>query len=267
MKTLQAEILYSAIKTALEAGKIIMDFYAQNISATYKADQSPVTQADITAGKFINEALMPLGFPIINEETQIPNYETRKHFTKFWLIDPLDGTKEFLKRNGEFSVNIALIDLNLPVLGIIYLPAKQLLYFAEESIGSYKFDMSQSFFSSTLEELIAISQKLPLPNNRTTPRIIGSRSSEKKETAKQVDLLKQLHPNAEVLYLGSSLKFCLLAEGSADYYPRFSPCMEWDTAAGHAIAKFAGKTVFDVSTKNELLYNKKSLENPNFIVS
>ncbi|HAN77974.1 MAG TPA: 3'(2'),5'-bisphosphate nucleotidase [Bacteroidales bacterium] len=267
MKTMLPEILYTAIKTALDAGKTIMYFYAQNISASYKADQSPVTEADITAGKLINEALMPLGFPIINEETEIPDYETRRHFTNYWLIDPLDGTKEFLKRNGEFSVNIAFIDINLPILGVIYLPAKQLLYFAEESIGSYKLDLSQSVFPSTLEELLAISQKLPLPTERTVPRIIGSRSSEKKETARQVDLLKQLHPNAEVLYLGSSLKFCLLAEGSADYYPRFSPCMEWDTAAGHAIAKYAGKTVFDVSTKNELLYNKQSLESPNFIVS
>ena len=188
-------------------------------------------------------------------------YSERKDWEYSWLVDPLDGTKEFIKRNGEFTVNIALIHNGSPIMGVIYVPFKEDLYFALEGIGSYK----KSSFSETIEnidDLISKSISLPMVTERDSYVVVGSRSHMSKETEEFFNQKRQQHGNVEVMAVGSSLKLCMVAEGKADAYPRYAPTMEWDTGAGDAICRMAGFKVLQYNSENPLEYNKEDLLNP-----
>jgi 3'(2'), 5'-bisphosphate nucleotidase len=198
------------------------------------------------------------------EGVKIP-FAERENWEYSWLVDPLDGTKEFVKRNGEFTVNIALIHNGTPVMGVIYVPVKEELYFALEGLGAYK--ISRNSVIDNLDQLIATSNKLPINYNRNNYVIVGSRSHMSVETEQFFDRKKKEHGNVEVMAVGSSLKLCMVAEGKADAYPRYAPTMEWDTGAGHAIVKMAGFSVTQYNTEKEVVYNKEDLLNPWFLVN
>ncbi|MCP4255461.1 MAG: 3'(2'),5'-bisphosphate nucleotidase CysQ, partial [Candidatus Scalindua sp.] len=240
-----------------------------------KDDKSPLTLADKKSNEIIEKVLEQTvtvnnsTVPILSEEGKEISYEERRKWEYFWLVDPLDGTKEFIKRNGEFTVNIALIHKHKPVLGIIYIPVKNIFYFAAINIGTYKLDNSEIVTDDlSIEELIDKSQKLPLDSNdKSSLTVIGSRSHTSEEFSEFVKRLNEKHGNVEFISSGSSLKLCLVAEGIADVYPRFGPTMEWDTAAGQAIVEQANGTVMDTKTNEPLEYNKSNLLNPYFIVS
>jgi 3'(2'), 5'-bisphosphate nucleotidase len=207
--------------------------------------------------------------PILSEEGRGIPFDERKEWEYFWLVDPLDGTKEFVKRNGEFTVNIALIRKQKPVLGIIYIPVKDIFYFAAVNLGTYKLENSESLADDlSINELLDKSQRLPLTNNnKSSFTVIGSRSHASTESSEFVKLLNEKYGEVEFISSGSSLKLCLVAEGRADVYPRFGPTMEWDTAAGQAIVEQANGKVIDIKTREPLRYNKEDLLNPFFIVS
>lgn len=259
------EHLFLAIKAAIEAGQAIMDVYAKDINVDFKDDQSPLTEADRESDRIIHSVLK-YTFPIISEESKALPFEQRKTWDKFWLVDPLDGTKEFIKRNGEFTVNIALIENNLPVLGVVFLPVTSELYFGSNQTGSYHCILPDLNGIEDVDAIINISKDLKnivLPDVYT---IVASRSHMSPETENFIQKCKEKHSNVKLISKGSSIKLCLVAEGKANVYPRLAPTMEWDTAAAHAVAKFAGCDVLNFYTKNELTYNKENLLNPYFIV-
>lgn len=247
-------------KLAVAAGEEIMKFYERDLEIIAKDDDSPLTMADLASNKIILSGLKASGVPIISEENKYAPYEERSSWRRFWLVDPLDGTKEFLKKNGEFTVNIALCEMGFPVIGIIYLPVTRELYYGNsESKIAYK----EIYAGETVTE----HWQLPLAQgSREEARVIGSRSHGSAETENFIDQLHKIYRQVHCLTAGSSLKFCRVAEGNADYYPRFGPTMEWDTAAGHAICAAMGYEVIDAGSGLPLRYNKKSLRNPNFIV-
>ena len=249
-------LLLQVCNIALNAGEEILKYYIEDIEVTHKDDSSPLTKADLASNKIIMNALRKLDrtIPILSEESLV-EWNERKNWTKYWLVDPLDGTKEFIKKNGEFTVNIALIENNKPILGVIYAPVKSDLYFAQKKYGSYKINSSSQLID--LKE----SQKLFVSNQSNITRIIGSRSHSNQSFHSWVN---QNFPNTEIVQSGSSLKFCLIAEGTADIYPRFGPTSEWDIAAGHIIVDEAGGRV-NTFQNNEINYNlKEDLLNPQF---
>jgi len=247
------ELLELAKEASIAGGKEILKIYNSKIKVEYKEDNSPLTIADKNANKIIEKYLKKTGIPILSEEGKQADFNERKKWHKLWIVDPLDGTKEFIKRNGEFTVNIALIKDGTPILGVIYVPVTNVLYYGYKN-GSFKIKD---------EKII----KLPISTNNIKYVAVGSRSHKSKETNDFFDLLKLKYGEIDVVSMGSSLKICLVAEGIANVYPRFAPTMEWDTAAGHAIAKFAGKKFIDYSTKKEMKYNREKLLNSWFIVS
>ena len=237
---------------AKEAGGGILAVYnGGDIAVTLKDDRSPLTLADQISHEIITKGLTVLnpGIPVISEEGKDIFYEVRKNWEYYWCVDPLDGTKEFIKRNGEFTVNIALIHKNTPILGIIYVPVTGELYYGGEGIGSWKES--------------AAGEPRELHANKKTKNwiAVGSRSH---SSAEEITLLKQ-YPIAETVSVGSSIKFCLIAEGKADIYYRHGPTMEWDTAAGQAIATYSGAVMYN-SAGEPFLYNKRSLLNSGFLV-
>lgn len=278
--------LIAAILAAKEAGDAILEVYNSNFSVEKKEDNSPLTIADKRSHEIIAKHISQLTdqkayitHHILSEEGKDIPYEERKNWEYFWLVDPLDGTKEFIKRNGEFTVNIALIHNNRPVLGVVYAPVLNAFYFAGEEIGAYKLLNSGNIMSSlrldimndqSLEILKKASQKLPVTktNSKDSPSItiVASRSHLSKETEDYINAIKQEYGEMELVTIGSSLKFCLIAEGKADVYPRFGPTMEWDTAAGQAIVEGAGGKVMKFQTDMSLSYNKENLLNPWFII-
>jgi 3'(2'), 5'-bisphosphate nucleotidase len=260
--------LIKAINAAVEAGNVILDIYSNpnaDFSVERKSDNSPLTIADKKSHIIIEERLYDTGIPILSEEGRNIEYEERKEWSQFWLIDPLDGTKEFIKRNGEFTVNIALIENNTPVMGIIYVPVSNELYFSLKDLGSYYIKGVKNI-DNELDSLLKSSVKLPIANRERRFTVVASRSHMNSETEEFINRLKEKHSEIDFISRGSSLKICMVASGEADIYPRFAPTMEWDTAAGHAIAKYAGKKAFKADGSGELLYNKESLLNPYFIV-
>ena len=251
------EELLKISNISVEAGRVILDFYNKNLNITFKADESPLTQADLASHKLITDSIKKItpNIPILSEEEFI-EWDLRKKWKKYWLIDPLDGTKEFIKKNGEFTVNIALIEYNRPILGVIYAPASNELYFAKKNFGSYKILTSKQL--NTLDNAKKISIKI---NKTNKVKIIGSRSHSNPILQKWVS--KNFN-DFQILQKGSSLKFCLIAEGFADIYPRFGPTSEWDIAAGHIILEEAGGKLKSIDNK-EILYNEKEdILNPNF---
>ncbi len=260
-------IINTALKAAIQAGEEIIKIYNDpnsDFSVEKKADNSPLTIADKASHKVIEAALINTGIPILSEEGKTIDYAERKSWETFWLIDPLDGTKEFIKKNGEFTVNIALVTKGKPVMGIIYVPVSRTLYFGSEEEGAWK--MEQADQACRLETLKNKGQKLPAPSATATFKIVGSRSHMSAETEAYIKQLKKAHSHIEIVSKGSSLKICMVAEGVANEYPRFGPTMEWDTAAGHAIANAAGKKLWLTDLSGELQYNKENLLNPYFIV-
>lgn len=263
-----ATLLERAIRAAWKAGEAIMQVYARPFKVSYKEDASPVTMADREASKIIVRELEPTAIPVISEEEEIPPYAERKHFTKLWLVDPLDGTKEFVKKNGEFSVNIGLIDNAYPVMGVVYMPFLKELYFAAPGLGSFKVGhellMHLEESKISLQALLKGAKRLPLqrPHRYT---VVASRSHLSKETYAHLQNLKYQKGDTDIVYSGSSVKMCWVAEGKAHQYPRFGRTMEWDTAAGQAIVEHAGGRFLNLATGARLNYNKASLENPDFI--
>lgn len=262
------ELLIKAIEAAFKSGKEILQIYNTDFEVEQKADKSPLTKADKKAHLKIIEILADTNLPFLSEEGKNIDFAERKNWDRFWMIDPLDGTKEFIKRNGEFTVNIALVEYDKPVLGVIYVPVKDEMYFGGTEIGSFKLTtFSESYHNhASLSELVRFSQKLPFAENTEYCKVVASRSHLSKETEEFIDLQQVEYANVETISVGSSLKFCLVAEGLANVYPRFAPTMEWDTAAGQAIAESAGCSVFQNESSVSLKYNKENLLNPWFIV-
>lgn len=235
-----------------KAGKAILEVYATDFDVQKKKDRSPVTEADTRSHLIISRTLQATypKIPVLSEEGKETDYSERKNWPKFWLVDPLDGTKEFVKRNGEFTVNIALIERGRPIWGTIYIPVTDLLFVADIEHGAWRID-------NGLRDKIRVA---PPPSGKT--RIVKSRS----HPSPQLEMFLALLPEHEVITRGSALKFCDVAAGDADFYPRFGPTWEWDTAAGQAIVEAAGGVVVDFAG-SPLSYNKPSLLNGPFLVS
>jgi len=240
-------VLDSVIDLVKMAGQAIMKIYTSDFNVHYKSDSSPVTAADYQSNKVLCNGLkLILDIPILSEENKVIPYEIRKKWKYYWCIDPIDGTKEFINKNNEFTVNVALIYENTPVLGVVYAPALDLLYYAQKDKGAYKNDV-----------------KLPIKRKDNKLVIVVSRSHLSPETKNFLDSI-QTNKEKQLVRMGSSLKLCLVAEGAADIYPRLSPTMEWDTAASHIVVLEANKQVLEYGTDKVLTYNKKQLLNSYF---
>lgn len=258
------DLIELSVKAAIEAGKKILEVYAKDFAFETKADNSPLTEADKQSHEAIDAILSSSNIPALSEEAKQLPYEERKDWKKFWLIDPLDGTKEFIKKNGEFTVNIALIENGTPVMGVVYIPVTGKLYFGSEEEGSYSITVTDNGMS--VAEIIESAVRMPNCPTPSTYTIVASRSHNTKETEDFIAERKQVYNDIDLISSGSSIKLCLVAEGKAHVYPRLAPTMEWDTGAGHAVAKFAGCKVYNYQTGNELEYNKENLLNPWFVV-
>ena len=254
---LSKENLLKIVNISVDAGEVILNYYNENVDVIYKDDESPLTKADLASHKIITDSIKKITpeIPILSEEEFI-DWKIRKKWKKYWLIDPLDGTKEFIKKNDEFTVNIALIENNRPILGVIYTPALNELFYSIKNFGSYKILTKKKLNTLKEAKRISINKK---KSNKI--KIVGSRSHSNPILDKWVN--KNFN-EFDILQKGSSLKFCLIAEGSADIYPRFGPTSEWDIAAGHIILEEAGGKLKSIDNK-EILYNEKeNILNPEF---
>ncbi|MBH0058119.1 3'(2'),5'-bisphosphate nucleotidase CysQ [Pseudoalteromonas sp. SWXJZ94C] len=250
----QTELLEETLILARKAGQAIMGIYEKDFNVEYKADESPVTDADLAAHKIIIAGLHQLtpDIPVLSEESADISWDVRQTWKSYWLVDPIDGTKEFIKKNGEFTVNIALIENGIPILAVVDAPALGVSYIAAEAIGAFK---------DKGDERIEL--KVTTKPNKGLIRVVGSRSHPSPDLAEFV----KRFDDVEMVSKGSSLKLCLVAEGSADIYPRLGPTCEWDTGAGHAIAEIAGAKVTQLDG-SPLIYNTKDeYLNPYFVVS
>lgn len=251
------------ILTALLAGKEIMEVYSNDILVAEKEDKSPLTEADARAHRIIASALAKTGLPILSEEGKTIPFEERKSWKQFWMVDPLDGTKEFIKRNGEFTVNIALIEGGRPVWGVVYAPALKTLFWGGETTASM---MAENVDTEANWEWVMEKAQVISTKHMDQPyKVVGSRSHASPETEAFVEELKTKHGELAFVSMGSSLKICLVAAGKAQIYPRFAPTMEWDTAAGHAVLVGAGGAMRKHNELTPLAYNKENLLNPWFI--
>lgn len=259
-------MLIAAVRAAIEAGNAIMDVYSNpnaDFQIELKADNTPLTIADRRANELITKALSATPFPVLSEEGKLTPYEERRQWKALWIVDPLDGTKEFIKKNGEFTVNIAFVVNGNPVLGVIYVPASGVLYFADTRVGAFK--IARVTGADSWPHLLAQAVRLPFPEPHDGYVVVASRSHLSPETEQYIRGIQRSRDNVSTVAKGSSLKLCLIAEGVADVYPRFSPTMEWDIAAGHAIVRAAGKNVYRMDNHKPLVYNKENLVNPWFI--
>jgi 3'(2'), 5'-bisphosphate nucleotidase len=257
-----------AITAALAASEKILEVYkSDDFDVSLKDDNSPLTKADLASQEIITQILESRapGIPVLGEEGKEIPFADREKWNRFWLVDPLDGTKEFVKRNGEFTVNIALVENATPVVGVLYAPVKDTIYFAASGLGSFK---AEKAAITGLPGLRETAERLPAVTDRQTPpvKVVASRSHFSPETAAYVERIKSKYGDVELVSAGSALKICLIAEGTADVYPRFGLTMEWDVGAGQVIAEEAGCTLVNADTGEKLGYNKKNLLNPYFIV-
>lgn len=269
-------LLFTAITSALAAGQAILEVYEESdMGVEKKADNSPLTRADRRSHEIIKAALDRFAIPQLSEEGRDIPYTERSAWSRMWIVDPLDGTKEFIKRNGEFTVNIALAESGIPTMGVIYVPVADTLYFADQDRGAYKCDQCAALRNGgaldngvgTLDRLALVSVRMPVPQSSERPfTIMGSRSHATPELQAYVDEMRQKYDQVDFISAGSSLKICHVAEGRADVYPRLGPTMEWDTAAGQAIATASGARVVRHDNGQPLTYNKTNLLNPWFIV-
>jgi 3'(2'), 5'-bisphosphate nucleotidase len=247
------DLVEPIVALARQAGDAILEVYATDFDVQAKDDESPLTQADLASHNVIDQGLRALtpDIPIISEESGLPEFEVRRQWTRYWLIDPLDGTKEFVKRNGEFTVNIALIDDGKPVLGVVHVPVQEKTYTGCEGDGS------AIRIGDAQPEAISVAARTASP-----VRVVGSRS----HRGSSLDDFFARVGEVEMLPMGSSLKFCVVAEGGADIYPRLGLTSEWDTAAAQAVVEQAGGAVLELDGK-ELRYNAKAdILNPYFLV-
>lgn len=265
-------------RVALKAGKEIMNIYSRDFQIEYKDDKSPLSEADIKSNEIIYEELGKLypDIPIISEESREVAFETRKSWEYYWCVDPIDGTKEFIKKNGEFTVNIALIHKDTPLLGVVYAPAINKLYYAKKGFGAYLVVLDDNYG-------VLSRDRLPLLSSHNLSKkltVVASKSHMSDETEKFIDSLALSTQELSLTSKGSSLKLCMVAAGEADIYPRLAPTMEWDTAAAHAIALEAGKKVYiydetlqakeylqTTARLQPIVYNKENLLNPYFVVA
>ena len=277
-------MLKTAVKAAIDAGEAILEIYAQDFEIEYKSDESPLTSADKASHKIIVEALETTPYPVLSEESAEISYDTRRNWTTYWLVDPIDGTKEFIKKNGEFTVNIALVENGVPTMGVVYVPVEGALYVGTKQ-GAFKAVKGDHFegVSDLVDKLATPEQFEPIkvsgkPEGKL--KVVASKSHCNDETRDFIAALEAEYGEAELVSRGSSLKLCMVAEGRADIYPRIAPTMEWDTAAAHAVVTAAGGRVFkydaeisatdyrkDNSKGVDLPYNKADLLNTYFVVS
>ncbi len=249
-----------AIATAREAGAAILKIYERDFKIETKADSSPLTEADLAAHEIIVERLESEypEIPVLSEESgDSAAYDIRKTWPRYWLVDPLDGTKEFIKRNGQFTVNIALIESNRPVAGVVYAPVKEWMYAGSVGAGAFKIEGSGD----------PVELQCPQIPVSGTLRVVGSLSHSSPEMESFIQDQQKKYDDVEFIAMGSSLKICLVAEGAADIYPRFGPTMEWDTAAAHAVIRAAGGSLTAHDSGEELPYNKENLLNGWFVAS
>lgn len=246
-------MIKKVIEIAVEAGEKILEIYeGSDFEVEYKNDDSPLTIADKRAHEIIEQGLQAISdYPILSEEGAKIEYGERKAWEHFWMVDPLDGTKEFVKRNGEFTVNIALIYQGRPILGVVFAPVLGEVYYAQKDKGAY-----------LLKE--DTHHKLPMMKSEGY-RVVASKSHLNEETKSFIETLGK--ERVELTSIGSSLKFCLVAKGEADIYPRVAPTMEWDTAAADIVVVEAGGSVVEFYSRETLQYNKENLLNPYFIAS
>jgi 3'(2'), 5'-bisphosphate nucleotidase len=271
------DLLLTAINAALEAGDAIGQVYRRDFAVASKQDQSPLTQADCDSHEIILRHLSPTGIPVLSEEGRDIPYGERAGWVQLWIVDPLDGTKEFIKRNGEFTVNIALVAAGSPLLGVVLAPEMDRLYFGARELGAWRASTADvgcllkesrdSTKGHLWEGLMGVSRKLPLPDLKPEIyTIVGSRSHATPELAAFIAAKRAEYPRVEFISAGSSLKICLVAEGAADIYPRLGPTMEWDTAAGQGVVEAAGGRLIDADSRQPLRYNRQDLLNPWFYV-
>jgi 3'(2'), 5'-bisphosphate nucleotidase len=252
-------IYQKAIIASIEASKVIMEYYEKGFQSNYKKDGSPVTEADIASSTLISELLSQTNIPILGEETVHQDFEERKNWELNWCIDPLDGTKEFIKRNGQFAVNIALIENNKSIFGVIASPTEKKIIFGGKNIGVYISDFQ---FIENQDKWIKLDSK----ENFNSPLVmVTSHSPHSGASIEFIENLKINHPEIDFLKKGSALKFFDLALGFADIYPRFAPTMEWDIAAGQAILEELGGSINSIIDGKTLTYNKENLFNPHFV--
>lgn len=266
----------AAIQAAFTGGSAILKVYAGPFAVELKADHSPLTLADRNAHIAIERSLSHTGLPVLSEEGAPVPMSDRQGWERYWLVDPLDGTKEFVKRNGEFTVNIALMQRDDgpsgplgsagPIAGVIYAPVMDLLYFAWQGGGAYRLQGAATHSGIAAYERVAMSTRLPAAEPRAAYTVLVSRSHRSPETDAFMHHAEQEHGALAFSFMGSALKFGLMAEGAADAYPRYAPTMEWDTAAGQIICTEAGKQLIDVTTNAPMRYNKSELVNNWFIV-
>ncbi len=250
----------SVREIALEAGRKIIEIYNRDFSVALKSDQSPLTEADLAAHHIIVDRLSSVypEIPILSEESaKQVNYEVRKMWDCYWLVDPLDGTREFINRNGQFTVNIAYMDKRCPIAGVVYAPATKQMFWGSATGGAFKAGQNS-------ESIPLTRGQLPFTGRL---RVVGSNSHLSQETRDYLDVLRTRYDKLEFVAMGSSLKICLVADGRADLYPRLGPTMEWDTAAAHAVLNAAGGNLYGYETRKQLQYNKENLLNGWFIAA
>jgi len=268
---LNQEDIIKVAQISIDAGEAILEVYnSANFGIEIKKDNSPLTIADSKSNEVIIDGLRKLeidgkDLPLLSEEGKNIGYEDRKNWGKYWLIDPLDGTKEFIKKNGEFTVNIALIENCKPIAGFVYIPVTDILFFGIKKQGSFKLTEASGKVNFNIfdnSEKLSVNSNLP-----ETINVVASRSHLTDETEDFISALEKKFKKVSTVSSGSSIKLCMVADGNAHVYPRFAPTMEWDTAAAHAVCKYAGVRVIDYKTRNELKYNKSNLLNNWFLVS
>jgi 3'(2'), 5'-bisphosphate nucleotidase len=254
-------LLQFVLKASIEAGKVCMKYYNGNYLTSFKQDKSPLTEADLESSKIISTILSETKLQRLSEEEKIEDYSIRQSWEKFWLIDPLDGTKEFISKNGEFTINIALIENNYPELGVVFVPCTGELYYGGKNYGAFKCIIDYK------NPNVIDAFQINCLKGFDTIRAVVSRSHPDAETENYLNQLENKGRSVEKVSRGSALKFCMIAEGKAEFFPRFGKCMEWDTAAGHAVLEGAGGHVLHAITKKRLSYNKENLYSPPFIAT
>ena len=254
-----------ALSASLEAGKAIMDIYErEDLGVEYKEDASPLTRADRAAHHVIMRHLEPTGIPVLSEEGKHMPFEDRSEWDELWIVDPVDGTKEFIKRNGEFTVNIALVRRGRVAGGVVFAPVLGHAYVGVVGEGAWRLEVSTG---ADVEVAWNDRMALPMDIGQRPFTVVASRSHMSPETQAYVEEAKSIHGEVNLISKGSSLKLCMVAEGTADAYPRFAPTMEWDTAAGQAVCEAAGCDVIDQNTGEPMRYNREDLLNAWFLVS
>ena len=264
----------SVILTAYDAGaEILRIYHGEDFEIQLKADNSPLTAADKAAHNLIMERLQQLyDFPVLSEESQEIPYEIRHTWTTYWMVDPLDGTKEFIRKNGEFTVNIALIHNGRPIYGVVFAPAIGLFYVGAKGFGAFRFKQGEDFtdredLAEKLHDIREHFQPIPRPRPQGEHqlRVVASRSHCNVETTDFIERLEETRGPAKLVSIGSSLKICLVADGSADVYPRIAPTMHWDTGAAQAVLEAAGGCLVQWDDHEPLRYDRPSLVNPYFV--